>query len=176
MTPEKAGDLLDAVGRSVKLLFESGREYHCVLLWELVRWTDRRRPPAMVIVAEFFFLHLALHSTIRDREDAHDWPAVLWLMETDGRARAHVLTLWARCFRLPETRQEAVEVLLEWVRLTDDTPGLYPALERAVLRVRAALPPDDRDRIAHYLGRLARERPGKSASVERLLIRLSRGG
>ncbi|HXM53860.1 MAG TPA: hypothetical protein VOB72_00605, partial [Candidatus Dormibacteraeota bacterium] len=173
---DEAVDLLDAVGRSVKLLFESGTEYHGVLLWELVRWTDRQRAAAMVIVAEFFFLHLALHSNIRDPEDAHDWPAVLWLMETDDRAREHVLMLWARCFRLPETRQEALEVLLEWVRQADDAPGLYPALERAMLRIRAALPPDDRDRIAHYLGRLARERPGKSASVERLLIRLSRGG
>jgi hypothetical protein len=126
-------ELLAAAGSSVRRLFEHGQElpeYHREVLRALVRWTDRRRPPAMVIVAEFIFLHLAMRSLIQLPGEPREWPAVLWLMEQDERAHELAEMLWKRSFLLPETKREAVHVLEAWGRLTRDRPGRAGSLER----------------------------------------------
>ncbi len=172
--------IVDAVRRSIGLLFERGQEapgYHREVLGALVRWSDRARPSAMGIVTCFFFLHLAIHSLIRPAGgDVGEWPSVLWLMTTDGQARQRVLTLWARCFRVASTRQEALEVLQQWVLRTDGLPALYEALETAMQAIRDALPPEDRQRLAFHLKRMTRDGSPGSPSAEQLLPVLSKGG
>jgi len=128
-------ELLAAAGGGVRRLFEGGREVpelHRELLGALLRWTDRRRPPAMVIVAEFIFLHLAMHSATSRPEGGRQWPAVLRLMEEDERARELAQALWSRCLGLPETRREAVRVLEAWGELAGDEPASAGAVERLV--------------------------------------------
>jgi hypothetical protein len=170
--------LVDVVNRSIRMLFERGREvpaYHREVLRVLVGWSERPPPSAMGIVAAFIFLNLALGRPARPAgPGAGEWPDMLRMMAGDREARELALDLWAACFEARPTREEAMSVLGRWLALAGGPDGLGEALESAVLDIRGALPEYDQVRLGPHLARATRG-DARSPAAERLLRMLSEG-
>lgn len=173
--------LLDEIGLSLRALFAMGDDLQVQVLDAMVRWSERRKPPLIGVIACFFFLSLARLSRTESPDGTPgEWPRLLRLMadcrgHEDGRLLRLAVALWVRSFRMAYTRQVALEVLNGWVTAVDRLPNGYETVEWVVLAITAALPAGERERVLFSLTREERNAATSSPSRERLAGRLERG-